>query len=149
MTDSNQLSDVSRLPANAPTVLINTPPSATPVFVGIGIVSSSIFLALFTLMSFRNSMAKPNLHRFTTCIGFFGFMISQFSSPSDVIRRVLTLYFLAMTAYLILRMWFGKAVQDFNSSVIQQGAQGPNVIASIGNGFTSTFFIHFFRHPID
>jgi len=48
-----------------------------------------------------------------------------------------------MTAYLILRMWFGKAVQDFNSSVIQQGAQGPNVIASIGNGFNSTSYISF------
>ena len=34
-------------------------------------------------------------------------------------------------------MWFGKAVQDFNASIVAQGQQGPKLIASIGNAFTS------------
>lgn len=36
-------------------------------------------------------------------------------------------------------MWFGKAVQDFNNSIAAQGAQGPNLIAGLGNAFTSEF----------
>lgn len=42
-----------------------------------------------------------------------------------------------LTAFLILRMWFGKAVDDFNSSVQQLGSSAPEIAASIGNGFTS------------
>ena len=34
-------------------------------------------------------------------------------------------------------MWFGKAVDDFNTSIISQGQQGPKLIASTGNAFTS------------
>lgn len=45
--------------------------------------------------------------------------------------------FLGVTAFLIIRMWFGKAVQDFNASIVAQGQQGPKLIASIGNAFTS------------
>jgi len=33
-------------------------------------------------------------------------------------------------------MWFGKAVQDFNSSVQAQN-QGLNLVADVGNAFTS------------
>jgi hypothetical protein len=44
-----------------------------------------------------------------------------------------------LTSFLILRMWFGKAVQDFNSSIQAQGAQGPQLVADTGNAFTSTF----------
>lgn len=42
-----------------------------------------------------------------------------------------------LTAFLILRMWFGKAIQDFNSSIQAQGTQGPKLIAEAGNAFTS------------
>jgi hypothetical protein len=36
-------------------------------------------------------------------------------------------------------MWFGlgKAVDDFNASIISQGQQGPKLIAETGNAFTS------------
>ena len=34
-------------------------------------------------------------------------------------------------------MWFGKAVQDFNSFIVSQGKNGPELIANLGNGFTS------------
>lgn len=36
-------------------------------------------------------------------------------------------------------MWFGKAVQDFNSSIQAGGQQAPKLAASAGNAFTSTF----------
>jgi hypothetical protein len=42
-----------------------------------------------------------------------------------------------ITTFLIIRMWFGKAVLDFNASIVAQGQQGPKLIASIGNAFTS------------
>ena len=46
---------------------------------------------------------------------------------------------LGLTAFLIIRMWFGKAVDDFNASIISQGQQGPKLIAATGNAFTSEF----------
>ena len=36
-------------------------------------------------------------------------------------------------------MWFGKAVQDFNASIAAQGKNGPQLIADLGNAFTSEF----------
>jgi len=34
-------------------------------------------------------------------------------------------------------MWFGKAVEDFNTSIEIQGEQGPKLVAETGNAFTS------------
>jgi len=48
---------------------------------------------------------------------------------------------IGLTAFLIIRMWFGKAVQDFNASIAAQGQQGPKLIAATGNAFTSEFNI--------
>ena len=36
-----------------------------------------------------------------------------------------------------LRMWYGKAVDDFNAAILQAGSSGPQILASIENGFTS------------
>jgi len=36
-------------------------------------------------------------------------------------------------------MWFGKAVDDFNATIEAQGESGPQLAASTGNAFTSTF----------
>jgi hypothetical protein len=36
-------------------------------------------------------------------------------------------------------MWFGKAVQDFNTSIMVQGQQAPELVAEAGNAFTSRF----------
>jgi hypothetical protein len=36
-------------------------------------------------------------------------------------------------------MWFGKTVQDFNTSIQDQGSQGPKLIAETSNAFTSEF----------
>jgi hypothetical protein len=42
-------------------------------------------------------------------------------------------------------MWFGKAVDDFNTSITSQGQHAPQLIAATGNAFTSesnqTFFV--------
>lgn len=49
-------------------------------------------------------------------------------------------------------MWFGKAVDDFNASIISQGEQGPKLIAATGNAFTSeskkTHFFFFFHSKL-
>lgn len=34
-------------------------------------------------------------------------------------------------------MWYGKAIEDFNASIIRQGKNGPSLIASSGSAFTS------------
>jgi len=45
-------------------------------------------------------------------------------------------------------MWFGKAVQDFNRSVSSQGNDGPELIASDGNAFTSESQVFLSGHPL-
>lgn len=70
------------------------------------------------------------LQRLSAWIGFFSFMIG-------------------VTTFLIIRMWFGKAVQDFNASIVAQGQQGPKLIASIGNAFTMVWVGYaFFAVPV-
>jgi hypothetical protein len=44
---------------------------------------------------------------------------------------------IGLTSFLIIRMWFGKAVSDFNTTIEVQGMQGPKLIAATGNAFTS------------
>lgn len=48
--------------------------------------------------------------------------------------------FSGLSSFLIVRMWFGKAIDDFNKSIVAQGKNGPELIASAGNGFTSACF---------
>ena len=45
--------------------------------------------------------------------------------------------FEGLTSFLILRMWFGKAVEDFNRTIIEDGTGGPQLVADTSNGFTS------------
>ena len=42
-------------------------------------------------------------------------------------------------AFLVIRMWFGKAVRDFNKAVQLLGPVGPALVANTGNAFTSEF----------
>lgn len=78
------------------------------------------------MVSFRHKMGgklsakldSPTVQRFTAWIGVFGFMIG-------------------LSAFLIVRMWFEKAIDDFNKSIVAQGDNGPELIAAAGNGFTS------------
>lgn len=36
-------------------------------------------------------------------------------------------------------MWFGKAADDFNAGLEAMGDAAPSLLATIGNGFTSTY----------
>jgi len=124
--------DLSRLPGNAPTSLLYAPAASTPVFISIALALDVAFLVTFTLISLRSKLGKagsafetPLLQSVSAGVGFMGFMIG-------------------LTAFLILRMWFGKAVQDFNSSIQSQGAQGPKLIGEIGNAFTMVWVAHAF-----
>ncbi|KAF8912696.1 hypothetical protein CPB84DRAFT_1833074 [Gymnopilus junonius] len=126
------------LPSNAPDNLLSAPTASTPVFVAIAIAFSVLFFIAFTLISFRHKMGskiaalldRPLLPRASAWIGVFGFI-------------------LGITSFLILRMWFGKAVQDFNNSIAAQGHQGPELIAAIGNAFTMVWVAYaFYAVPI-
>lgn len=44
---------------------------------------------------------------------------------------------LGLSAFMILRLWFGKAVEDFNTTISGDGSSAPNLLAAIGNGFVS------------
>ena len=70
---------------------------------------------------FGAGLDKPFVHRFNGWIGFFGF-------------------FIGITSFLIMRMWFGKAIEDFNKSIQRMGDNGPQLIAADGNAFTSESF---------
>jgi len=73
---------------------------------------------------------KPLLQRMSAWIGFFGFLIG-------------------ITSFLVIRMWFEKAVQDFNASIAAQGQQGPKLLASTGNAFTMIWVAYaFYAIPI-
>ena len=47
--------------------------------------------------------------------------------------------FLGLTAFLVIRMWFGKAVEDFNKGIQEEGNDALHLIANTSNGFTSTY----------
>jgi hypothetical protein len=42
-----------------------------------------------------------------------------------------------LMAFLVLRIWFGKAVKDFNKAIQALGPVGPSLAANTGNAFTS------------
>ncbi|ESK95853.1 hypothetical protein Moror_12351 [Moniliophthora roreri MCA 2997] len=130
--------DLSALPESAPTLLLSSPPASSPAFIAVALTLSIIFFFTFTLISFRHKMGekmaaaldKPMIHRLSAWIGFFGF-------------------FIGITSFLIVRMWFGKAVEDFNKSIIQMGRDGPQFIASDGNAFTMVWVAYaFYAVPV-
>ena len=46
---------------------------------------------------------------------------------------------IGFTSFLVMRMWFGKAVEDFNDAVLQGGSSSPALVAQTGNGFVSSY----------
>ncbi|KAF5374846.1 hypothetical protein D9758_000252 [Tetrapyrgos nigripes] len=130
--------DLSVLPSNAPQLVLSAPPPSSPAFIAVSLAFSIMFFFTFTLISFRHKMGeriaaqldKPLIQRVSAWIGFFGF-------------------FIGISSFLILRMWFGKAVQDFNRSVASQGSEGPELIASDGNAFTMVWVAYaFYAVPV-
>jgi len=98
-------------------------PATSWVFVAISIALMTIFFAIFTSITFSHRMggkinamvSKPTVQRNTSYIGLTGLM-------------------LGMTLISILRIYYGKAVDDFNTSFVPVGDSGL-FSASIGNGF--------------
>ncbi|KAI0283302.1 hypothetical protein BGY98DRAFT_718463 [Russula aff. rugulosa BPL654] len=124
--------DLSVLPKNAPD-LLTAPTATTPVFIAIAIALSALFLIIFTLVSLRDKlgpklsamMDRPTFHRASAWLGLLSFMIG-------------------LTSFLVVRMWFGKAVEDFNRSIQEAGSNGPQLIAATGNGFTMAWVAYAF-----
>ncbi|KAK7044089.1 hypothetical protein VNI00_007805 [Paramarasmius palmivorus] len=130
--------DLSALPSSAPTLLLSSPPASSPAFIAVALTFSILFFFTFTLISFRHKMGekmsaaldKPLIHRLSAWIGFFGF-------------------FIGITSFLIVRMWFGKAVEDFNRSIRQMGQDGPQFIAGDSNAFTMVWVAYaFYAVPV-
>ncbi|KAK2461890.1 hypothetical protein APHAL10511_006353 [Amanita phalloides] len=122
--------NLSVLPENAPALLLSPPAPSTPVLIAIALSCSALFFITFTLTSLKHekvsaAMEKPLVQRMSAWIGVLGFMIG-------------------LTAFTVIRMWFGKSVQDFNSFIVSQGNNGPKLIASLGNGFTMIWVAYAF-----
>ncbi|OJT12945.1 hypothetical protein TRAPUB_10510 [Trametes pubescens] len=122
--------DLSVLPSNAPD-LLSAPTATTPAFIAVSLVFTAIFFLIFTMTAFRGKMGKfgntfdkPAVQRATAWIGLLGFLIG-------------------ITSFLVLRMWFGKAVEDFNRDISKEGADAPQLIAATSNGFISTYYRRF------
>ncbi|KAG5653077.1 hypothetical protein H0H81_002457 [Sphagnurus paluster] len=132
------------LPTNAPSTLLSTPPASTPVFVAVALGFSMSFFFTFTLISFRHkvgdrlgsALEKPLIQTVSAWIGFLGFFMGEETSMfiSRTLRSCLNE---GVTSFLMARIWFGKAVRDFNDSIVNGGAQAPKLVATLGNAFTS------------
>lgn len=120
----NPAYDLSVLP-NDVSRWLSSPTATTPVFIGIALALSTIFFVLFSMIAFRAKLGpklgaaldKPMVQRVCAWIGIFGFMIG-------------------ISSFLIIRMWFGKAVDDFNQSIELDGDNAPHLMAGLSNGFT-------------
>ncbi|KAF9481398.1 hypothetical protein BDN70DRAFT_803453 [Pholiota conissans] len=116
--------DLSVLPGNAPGSLLSAPIASTAAFIAVAIVFMILFFMMFMVVSFSHKMnsklkstfAKPLFQRMAAWIGVFGFIIG-------------------LSSFAIIRVWFEKAVQDFNQGIAVQGKEGPKLIASLGNAF--------------
>jgi len=124
--------DLSVLPSDASRWL-SAPTATTPAFIGISLGFSIIFFVLFSLIAFRGRLGKfgatldrPMVQRACAWIGIFGFMIG-------------------ISSFLIIRLWFGKAVDDFNQSIQLEGDNGAHLIAGLSNGFTMVWVGYVFH----
>ncbi|PSR72386.1 hypothetical protein PHLCEN_2v11729 [Hermanssonia centrifuga] len=116
--------DLSVLPSNAPN-LLTAPTATTPAFIAVSLAFSIMFFLLFTFTALRSKLGKagaffdkPAVQRSTAWIGLMGFMIG-------------------LTSFLVIRMWFGKAVEDFNAAILEGGQGSPQLVAATSNGFVS------------
>jgi hypothetical protein len=120
--------DLSVIAGKAP-ALLTAPTAATPAFLALSLVFTLLFFMMFTMISLRHKLGKigaafekPMMQRVSAWIGLFGFMMG-------------------LSAYLVLRLWFSKAVEDFNTTAA--AAKEP-FIASTGNGFIMVWVAYAF-----
>ncbi|KAI0963535.1 hypothetical protein AcW1_000583 [Taiwanofungus camphoratus] len=123
--------DLTVLPANAPDLLA-APTATTPAFIAVSLAFAVMFFIMFTLTTHRGKLGrfgapfdKPLMQRATAWIGFLGFM-------------------LGLVAFVVLYMWFAKAVQDFNDDIIREGSDAPQLIAATSNGFVMVWVAYSF-----
>lgn len=148
-TDSH-LTDTSVFSSNTPSADLAAPPTVAPVFVTISLVFTGIFFIMFTGISFRHLMGKagnvwekPVVQQASAWIGISSFVVggcNSYLQPNDVLCR--QLYSAGLASFLILRMYFGKAADDFNLSISGQGTHGPQLIANTSNAFTSELLLN-------
>lgn len=120
------------LPGNTPTFL-QAPAATTPAWIAVSLVFWTLFLIIFSMSAIRERLGpklsavlgKPMVARAAAWVGLLGFMIG-------------------LTSFLIIRMWFGKAVDDFDIQIAQMGASGPDISASLSNGFTMLWVAYAF-----
>ena len=72
------------------------------------------------------------IQQVTAWIGFLGFLTGM--SFEQNFRFLTDCTPSGLTSFLIVRMWFGKAAEDFNGSA---QLQGVDFVASTSNAFTS------------
>ncbi|KAH7883622.1 hypothetical protein F5I97DRAFT_2042047 [Phlebopus sp. FC_14] len=123
--------------SNTPSSVIAAPPTAAPAFLAVALAFTVIFFVMYTAISFRHLMGKagnvwekPMLQRACAWIGIFAFLVG-------------------LASFLIIRMYFGKAADDFNQSIQGQGTNGPQLIANTSNAFTMIWVGYaFFAIPV-
>ncbi|EPQ60788.1 hypothetical protein GLOTRDRAFT_68732 [Gloeophyllum trabeum ATCC 11539] len=124
--------DLSVLPDNAPD-LLSAPTATTPAFIAVSLGFSILFFLLFSMTSFRHKLGpkmetaldRPTIQRLVAWVGLFGFMIG-------------------LTSFLVIRMWFGKAVEDFNKTITKAGGSAPALVANTSNGFIMVYVAYAF-----
>ncbi|KAB5593464.1 hypothetical protein CTheo_3098 [Ceratobasidium theobromae] len=130
--------DLSVLPENHPRFLSN-PTTTAPQF----LLASLIFLTLFLILHLLFSLPERLP---TTPAG-----IVKLASHSLAIRLSAWLGVLGLTmglcTVIVLRIWIGKAVEDFNQDIIDIGKSAPQLVATVQNGFTMMWIAHSFAAP--
>ncbi|KIJ25607.1 hypothetical protein M422DRAFT_72114 [Sphaerobolus stellatus SS14] len=124
--------DLSVLPGNTP--LFRTgPTTTTPAWLAAAMVFWALFLIIFSLTTVRHKLgaklndllSKPAVARSAAWVGLLGYLIG-------------------ITSFAINRMWFGKAVDDFNIQIAQMGKDGPDIQVNLSNGFTMVWVAYAF-----
>ncbi|KAG8770616.1 hypothetical protein FRC12_004157 [Ceratobasidium sp. 428] len=130
--------DLSALPENHPRFLSNAT-STGPQF----LLASVIFLTLFLILHLLFSLPERLP---TTPAG-----IVKLAKHSLAIRLSAWLGVLGLTmglcTVIVLRIWIGKAVEDFNQGIIDMGKNAPKLVANVQNGFTMMWVAYAFAAP--
>jgi hypothetical protein len=130
--------DLSILRSDSFNRVLAAPTAGSPVFIAMALSLSILFSVIYTFITFRHKMGdkvsaaldKPTVQHFTAWTGFFGF-------------------FVGLTSFLVLRMWFGKAVDDFNADIAAQGNDASQLVAATGNAFTMIWVAYsFYAVPV-
>ncbi|KAF8509843.1 hypothetical protein JB92DRAFT_2729315 [Gautieria morchelliformis] len=124
--------DFSVLPSNTP-MFLQSPTATTPAWIAAALVFWTLFLVIFSLSTIRERLGgklneilgKPAVARAAAWVGVLGYMIG-------------------LIAFLVNRMWFGNAVNNFNIQIAQMGQGGPQIQANLSNGFTMLWVAYAF-----